>query len=124
LSRTVENTLIANTTFAGTLLYMSLELLTEKEWGISTDIRSLGYILYQMMSGKLPFYQKDLQSLIQMILTLSPEPLPEQYSDKLRHFVHFLLIVDPELRIAAKKILKDSIVLKFMKENPQILSNS
>jgi serine/threonine protein kinase len=88
LPRIVENTLIANTTIAGRLYYMIPQLLTGKEWGISTDIWSLGCILYQMMSGKLPFQQNDLQSLIQMISTLSPEPLPEQYSGKLKHLVH------------------------------------
>lgn len=38
------------------------------ERNIQTDIWAVGVIIYQMLFGKLPFPQKDMQSLIKVII--------------------------------------------------------
>lgn len=47
---------------AGTLAYMAPELLKGKKPSVQTDIYSLGVILYQLLTLRIPFQRKSIQS--------------------------------------------------------------
>jgi tetratricopeptide (TPR) repeat protein/tRNA A-37 threonylcarbamoyl transferase component Bud32 len=69
-------------TTLGTLPYMSPEQLRgEREVDHRTDIWSLGAVLYEMLSGRLPFAEEYEQSLIYSILNEEPEPLRSSRND-------------------------------------------
>lgn len=64
----------------GTPHYMSPEHLTGKELDQRTDIWSLGVVLYEMLTTKMPFPGEDLQVLCDEIIEEDPIP-PSYYRD-------------------------------------------
>ena len=62
-------------TTVGTVAYMSPEQAKGEPVDQRTDIWSLGVVLYEMVSGRLPFKGDYEQSLIHSILKADPEPI-------------------------------------------------
>ncbi|MEK9499537.1 protein kinase domain-containing protein [Gaopeijia maritima] len=58
---------------AGTLPYMSPEQTRGSEAAASTDVWSLGVVLYEMLAGRRPFRGRD-EALVQQIRADDPEP--------------------------------------------------
>jgi CHASE2 domain-containing sensor protein len=59
-------------TLMGTPSYMSPEQLASKQVDGRTDLYSLGVMLYQLLTGKLPFYTDSLATLMFKIVNESP----------------------------------------------------
>lgn len=60
---------------SGTLLYMSPEQARGRPLDARTDIWALGVMLYQMLTGRLPFYSDNAASTIVAILNSPPAPM-------------------------------------------------
>ncbi len=65
----------------GTPSYMSPEQIMGKELTQQSDIYSLGVVMYQLLSGKLPFTAENQFDLVQKITTQPPSPLKKARSD-------------------------------------------
>ncbi len=70
-----QTKLTGNESTLGTAAYMSPEQARGQEVDARTDIWSLGVILYEMVSGQLPFRGEYEQSVLYAILNQEPEPL-------------------------------------------------
>lgn len=75
-----------STAATGTPVYMPPEAFDGKR-SVQTDIWSVGVIFYQLLTGRLPFPQTDMASLLSAIITKEPEPLPEPVSASLRSVI-------------------------------------
>jgi serine/threonine-protein kinase len=79
----VSLTLTRVGTFVGTPQYMSPEQALSKELKASSDIYSLGIILYEMLSGQVPFQTTSPMELLVQHISATPPPLrvvrPEIY---------------------------------------------
>lgn len=96
ISRILKSTSQTNSV-AGTPVYMAPEAFdgTRNE---QTDLWSAGVILYQMLSGTLPFPGRDMTSLIGAILSRNADPLPVSVPEPLHSIVHRSLDKDVQHR--------------------------
>jgi len=85
----------------GTPAYMSPEQARGEDMDHRTDIWSLGVVLYEMLTGQLPFKGKNEQALIHSILNDDPKPLtglrPEA-AQELGRIVEKALAKNPDKR--------------------------
>ncbi|HKB81845.1 MAG TPA: serine/threonine-protein kinase [Burkholderiales bacterium] len=58
----------------GSPAYMSPEQVQDKELSHQTDIYSLGVVLYQLLTGRLPFIGANKASLLYQIINIEPSP--------------------------------------------------
>jgi eukaryotic-like serine/threonine-protein kinase len=72
-------------TTVGTVAYMSPEQARGEETDHRSDIWSLGVVLYEMLSGELPFGGEQTQGVIYSILNKAPKPLSVLRPDIPRH---------------------------------------
>ena len=73
-------------TISGTWAYMAPECFDGKR-NMQTDIWSVGVILYRMLTGNLPFPQKEQTALIGSIIMQEPEPLADEISSVVKKLV-------------------------------------
>jgi formylglycine-generating enzyme required for sulfatase activity len=82
---------------AGTPVYMAPEAFNRRR-NQQTDLWSVGVILYQMLSGRLPFEGDDMAELYGAIFNEDPEPLPALAPEWLRQAVAKALSKEPGRR--------------------------
>jgi serine/threonine protein kinase len=58
-------------TYSGTPLYMAPELVQEQPYNHTSDLWSLGVILYELFVGQPPFYTNSIYTLIHHIVRVS-----------------------------------------------------
>jgi Tol biopolymer transport system component/tRNA A-37 threonylcarbamoyl transferase component Bud32 len=115
----------------GTLAYMAPEVIEGKETDTRSDIFSFGVLLYEMLTGKLPFTGEYESALMYSIINDEPEPIEifrRDLSSELVHVLNRSLEKDPEdryqnmhdLLIDLKRVKRDSarVSRKSLKEMP------
>ena len=98
LQRTVEGMIV------GTPPYMAPEQAAGLSASFTADIYSLGVVLYEMLSGRVPFASEGFGQLVVQIITQAPPPLPpmtpsgERITSELKAVVMRCLHKDPAKR--------------------------
>ncbi|HEY5960297.1 MAG TPA: serine/threonine-protein kinase [Polyangiaceae bacterium] len=89
----------------GTPQYMSPEQAGGKAIDARSDIYSLGIIIYEMLTGKLPFDAADALGFLIQHLNHPPLPLPDSVPQPLRELVHAMLAKSPDQRPASARVV-------------------
>ncbi|NIM17123.1 MAG: protein kinase, partial [Candidatus Aminicenantes bacterium] len=103
----------------GTIHYMSPEQVRGEEVDHRTDIWSLGVVLYELVTGQIPFKGEHEQAVLYSILNENPEPMTNLCTGvpmELERIVNKTLAKNPseryqhtdDLILALKKLEKDS----------------
>ena len=102
-------------TQTGTPYFASPEVWSGKPYGLKSDIWSLGCILYQMTTLKMPFQGNNFKEVYSNVLKCKYSPLPKIYSKDLDLLIKQLLQIDPEKRPSALEILEEPIIKEKIK---------
>jgi NIMA (never in mitosis gene a)-related kinase len=102
-------------TMVGTPYYLSPEIIQGKPYDNKSDIWSLGVLLYEMMTFKMPFEANTLPMLSMKIMRGNYTPPSSMYTKDLREIVSKCLMVDPSRRPSIREILKMPIIQNRIK---------
>ena len=115
IAKGFQNTMDKAKTMVGTPYYLSPEILENKPYDAKSDIWSLGVLLYEMMTFKMPFNANSLPMLSVKIMRGNYPPPPAVYTKDLREIVSKCLMVNPSRRPNIKEILKMPIIQNRIK---------
>jgi serine/threonine protein kinase/tetratricopeptide (TPR) repeat protein len=104
IARIADSTLTRTGAMIGTVAYMSPEQVLGEKIDHRSDLWSLGVVLYEMLTGQLPFWRGTDPATLYDILNNEPVPVETLRPDTpvaLRSLVHQLLQKDPGRRFAS-----------------------
>ncbi|KAB0362183.1 hypothetical protein FD754_006339 [Muntiacus muntjak] len=109
----------------GSLIYTAPEIVTGSDFSITSDLWSLGCLLYEMFSGKPPFFSECVSELIEKICYEDPLPpipkdssCPKASSDFI-NLLDGLLQKDPQKRLTWADLLQHSFWKDAFARNDQ-----
>ncbi|XP_032120184.1 serine/threonine-protein kinase ULK4 isoform X4 [Sapajus apella] len=105
----------------GSPVYTAPEVVRGTDFSISSDLWSLGCLLYEMFSGKPPFFSESISELTEKILYEDPlPPIPKASSDFIS-LLDGLLQRDPQKRLTWTGLLQHSFWKKaFAGADPKV----
>ena len=117
---TVDTGTIASEEAIGTAFYISPEQAEGEEIDTRSDLYSLGVMMYEMATGKLPFYDENPMTVLMMHIRNKPEP-PRDINRKIPRGLETLIMSamdkDPEKRYqSAADMFRE---LRKLKKNPR-----
>ncbi|XP_022244766.1 RAC serine/threonine-protein kinase-like [Limulus polyphemus] len=80
------------------IIYRDLKVLEDTDYGRAVDWWGLGVVMYEMMCGRLPFYNRDHDILFELIL-VEEVKFPKNLSPEAKSMLSGLLVKDPKKRL-------------------------
>ena len=128
ISKVLENTNDQALTVQGTPYYMSPEVCQSKPYNYTSDVWSLGCILYELCTLQHAFSGENLLGLVFKIVQDKQGPIPDMYSDQMKELVSKLLVKDEKKRPQVIDILRMPFVkthmMDFVANQGQMESNN
>jgi TolB-like protein/tetratricopeptide (TPR) repeat protein/tRNA A-37 threonylcarbamoyl transferase component Bud32 len=109
MSQSHDSTLTARDALAGTLSYMAPEVLLGRGADRRSDIWSLGVVLYELVTGTLPFRGQTQYETSSAILGNSPQSIPGRVPLSLRLVIERCLMKDPDRRYQTADDVKSAL---------------
>jgi NIMA (never in mitosis gene a)-related kinase len=118
ISKALGNSIEMAKSSVGTPYFMSPELCKGESYGTKTDIWALGCVLYEMITYKKPFDDKEIGGLTEKIMNRDPDPLPPDTDLNLQTLCVTMLRKDPARRPTAWELANNPelkpIIIQFI----------
>ena len=99
-------------TVAGTPAYLPPEIVAKKGASYASDIYGLGPLLYELLTGKTPYYSDDIDLLFQNIKTAKLS-FPDYVSSYAKDFITNVMNKDPNKRPQISQIKRHQFFRKL-----------
>ena len=99
-------------TVCGTPIYLAPEIIKEKGHDEKVDIWCIGVLLFELMTGSVPFQGKDIESLKSNILHLRIN-WPKEMNSNAKDLISKILKLDPSERISLEEMLEHPFFTKY-----------
>jgi NIMA (never in mitosis gene a)-related kinase len=96
VSKSLNSTLDKADSYTGTPSYLSHQIVKEMPYDSNSDLWSLGVLLNQLCALKLPSDAPDIFKLYEKIFRGQYEPIPHNYSSKLKNIIDSMLNSNPD----------------------------
>lgn len=112
-------------TQVGTPYYVAPEIWRNKAYNGKCDMWSLGCLLYELCTYKMPFEAESMDGLARKVMKGKYEPIPSLYSSALRTTLSKLLVVEPNFRASVNDILgSEAVQARLGDVNKAIAANA
>nr|HPQ40207.1 protein kinase [bacterium] len=122
----IQETLTRTGTFVGTVAYMSPEQGMGRQLDPRSDLYSFGVIMYEALSGRLPFLGNSVVQVLMKHINSPPEPptsLNPVVPPLLERLTLSLLQKEPSARIATAEEVLDQLVL-YLRAEPRTIEET
>lgn len=99
-------------TQTGTPYYASPEVWNDKPYSYKSDLWSIGCVIYELCTMRVPFKGKNMDDLYQTVCRGRYGPLPDIYSKELSQMISLLLKVNASERPSCEQFLSHPIILR------------
>lgn len=106
VSRQMSDETLCLNSFYGTPLYLSPEIIEGKPYTDTTDVWSLGVVLYELLALRPPFNGHSLQDVVDAVLRGRYQPLPRSRSSEFDSVVASMLSREPSRRPPAAELVQ------------------
>lgn len=121
ISKALPSTYANAHTRIGTPYYLSPEICMNKPYNTSSDMWSVGVVLYELMALQHPFDAPSMEKLLQRICTGKHQPLSRRYTRNMRRVVEDLLQKNASRRPTVTQLLQipwvQAEIPKFLNRN-------
>ena len=100
-----------NRELMGSPYYMAPEILLQKTSSKPVDIWAVGVVLFECLTGHVPFQGFDFEELRANIIKKEPE-YPDYLSTEMKTLIKGMLVKDPKKRMTAHDCLMHSFINK------------
>lgn len=122
----IQETLTRTGTFVGTVAYMSPEQGMGRQLDPRSDLYSFGVIMYEALSGRLPFLGNSVVQVLMKHINSPPEPpssLNSAVPPLLEHLTLSLLQKEPSARLASADEVLDQLML-YLRADPKTIEET
>ena len=122
ISKTLENNQKYSKTFVGSRSYMSPERITGNKYSYSSDIWSMGLVIYELATGEEPYGGGDdfLTQITKIVEYDEPRLDGNIFSKEFCDFIEKTVKKEPEKRSDVDELLNHPWILKYDKDGESV----
>lgn len=94
----------------GTPAYLAPEIILQGDVNVGADLYAVGVLLYEILSGKVPFEDDEIPAVLMAHAHRPPPPLPPDIPESMSDFVMQLLAKKPKDRFASAQAAKRGLL--------------